>query len=151
MQSTAPRSKGTLKWVAVAVIALIVFVVVLLYAYGQFTASTGPGGTNNPNTVNVVADDWQFSSCWKTYASDQGLSVKGGSTYTDSLTLSVNSGLFASSCTVETVAIQTAGFSIVNVNTPLTIEPGGSGVISITIQAPNSDWTGTVNLYATVS
>jgi hypothetical protein len=149
-----PPPKHSKAGVVVGVIVLVIVLVIALVLYTSYMSvpSNQGGGGTATHTVDVTSDNWQFNKCWTSYTTGYGITVNGGSTYTDSVQLTYNGGLFQpASCTVQTVSIQTSGFSIVNVNTPLIIDAGGTQTLSITIQVPNADYTGAVNLVCTVS
>jgi len=78
---------------------------------------------------------------------DTMLTVNGGQQFLDSITLT-ESALASSSHSLNSITVTTQGFTIVSIDPalPITFSPGSSVRITITFQAPNSDYTGSVNV-----
>jgi hypothetical protein len=110
--------------------------------------------SSTPTTVNVTAVNWDFSgpsNCWGTM-SGSGTSVTGGDQFTVTIQLSYTAGLLdPSTCTVQSVVVNTTGFTLVSSNTPLVVDSGGSQVLSVTLQAPKSSETTVLALDCTVT
>jgi hypothetical protein len=141
-----------------ALIAVGGFVLALILVAG-FVGSLPSGGTSSPpssphTTVIVTTVNWQFSgpsNCWSSN-STSGTSVQGGSHFAVSIRLSYTAGLLQpTSCTVQSVGVSTSGFGLVNSNAPLVVDSGGSGTLSVTLAAPNSNVTEALTLVASVS
>jgi len=83
--------------------------------------------------------------------SGTGLTLNGGQQFTDTITISDSAILFKHS--IEQFSVTTPGFTLDSVtpNLPITLSPGGSVTITLTLTAPNEDYTGpiTYNLYTT--
>ena len=106
------------------------------------------------HTVRITAENLDITgatNCW-TSSTGSGEVVPGGAQFTTTWTLSYTAGAFdPNSCTVQSVSVQTAGFSLVSANTPLTVPDGGSQSLTIRIQVPNADFTGVLTLLLTVT
>jgi hypothetical protein len=110
--------------------------------------------SSTPTTVNVTAVNWDFSgpsNCWGTM-SGNGTSVPGGDRFTVTIRLSYTAGLLdPSTCTVQSITVNTSGFSFVSANTPLVVDSGGSQVLSVTVLAPKNSETTVLTLDGTVT
>ncbi len=78
--------------------------------------------------------------------------MTAGQSFSTSWTLSYTKSLFGpASCTVQSVSMQTTGFSIVSSNTPLVVDSGGSQTLTIVIGTPSTSYTGTVTIDESVT
>jgi hypothetical protein len=129
----------------VVVVVLILLVVASLALVAKFDPSAlspsspavaPPPPRNETNyTVKVLAIDYHPSACWAN-TSASGATVRGGSTFSTSLPLT-NAG--TKTCIVNAASTITQGFSVAQSNTPLTVPPGKSGTLQLTIQTPDFD------------
>jgi hypothetical protein len=106
--------------------------------------------TNSTTHVNVTAVSWAFSGtshCFNDTIT-AGTEVAGNDVFTVSVPLSYSG---SASCTVNSVATGTTGFTYVDSNTPLTISSGGSQTLNVQVRAPNKNSTGVLDLVASVS
>jgi hypothetical protein len=109
---------------------------------------------NDTHTVDVSAVNWDFSgpsNCWSSM-SGPGVEVVGGDQFTVSITLNYTAGLLdPSTCTVQSESVGTSGFTYLSANTPLVVSSGGSQVLSVTVQAPDTNETVVLTLDGTVT
>ena len=132
---------------------VVILVVVALVVIGALAAGVYLLGASS-HTVRITAENLDITgatNCW-TSSTGSGEVVPGGAQFTTTWTLSYTAGAFdPNSCTVQSVSVQTAGFSLVSANTPLTVPDGGSQSLTIRIQVPNADFTGVLTLLLTVT
>ncbi len=147
-----PAPKSNTAVIIVVVVVVVVLVAVLgLWAYitGQQAANLTP-----PIYVTVTAINLQISpagTCW-TSGTYSGTTVLAGTSIYDSWTFNYNAGLFQpNTCTIQSVSVSTAGFSLVSANTPLVVNDGGSQTLTVTVSTPSSAYTGVLALLLTVS
>lgn len=140
-----PRKSNTTLVVVIVVVALVVVGGLAAAAYFLGAAS---------HTVTITAENINFAgatNCW-TSSTGSGEVVPGGAQFTTTWTLSYTAGAFdPDRCTVQSVSVQTVGFSLVNSNAPLTVLSGGTQSLTIRLQAPNADFTGVLTLLLTVT
>jgi hypothetical protein len=161
---TPPRPKSRVGIYAAIVVVVVVIVAVVLYVglSGLSTSSSnndnngnnGGGGTT-PTYVDITGINLnptaEASTCW-TSSSGTGGEVVAGQSYDTSWTFSYTKSLFGpDSCTIQSVSMQTNGFTIVSANTPLVVDSGGSQVLTIVIGTPSSAYTGAVTIDMTVT
>jgi hypothetical protein len=142
-------------------VALIILAIVAGSAiYSDFAGSGSgsnsggaPGGGSNTQ-VDVTAVNFAISgasNCW-TSSSGEGGIVSGGAQFTTTWTMSYKAGfLQPGSCTVTSVSVGTAGFSIVSDNVPIIVESGGTQTLTVTVTVPESSFTGVLTVDATVT
>lgn len=79
------------------------------------------------------------------------INLKGGDTYTETITISSSALLYTHS--INQFTVNTPGFTLVSVspNLPISLSPGSSAAITLTIKAPDEDYSGPVTymLYTT--
>lgn len=139
----------------IGVLALIIVAAVVgSLPSGTSPSTPPPRGPVPGTTVNITGVEWSFSGpsyCWS-HSVGAGMSVTGGSSLTVSQTLSYHaSGSEPSTCTVETLSVKTSGFSLISVNTPLTVTSGSSATLSVALRAPGQNETTPLALSATVA
>jgi hypothetical protein len=122
---------------------------------GAGSASSGAPGSGAPNIqVDVTAVNFALSgasNCWRSASGGGGL-VAGGGQFSTTWTMIYTAGfLQPSSCTVTSVSVGTAGFSLVNDNVPITVESGGSQTLTVTVTVPDSSFTGVLTIDTTVT
>ncbi len=98
--------------------------------------------------VDITAVNWQYSSCWQAGSSQGAGGLAFGATYVAMST--VTSPSYAT-CTINSVSISTDGFSVITSNVPLTVSPGGTQTISVTIGIPQTSYTGAITIVVQVS
>jgi hypothetical protein len=152
-----PPQKKSHTGAIIGVVVVVILVVVLagLWAAGVFSTSSSPGGGGGGATVDITAINLEptseTSTCW-TSSTGTGGSVAAGQSFSTSWTLSYTKSLFGpASCTVQSVSMQTAGFSIVSSNTPLVVDSGGTQTLTIVIGTPSTSYTGTVTIDESVT
>ena len=132
---------------------VVVIVVVAIAVVGALAAAVYLLGAAS-HTVTITAENLNFAgatNCWSS-STGRGEVVPGGAQFTTTWTMSYTAGAFdPDRCTVQSVSVQTAGFSLVSSNTPLTVLSGGSQSLTMRIQAPNADFTGVLTLLLTVT
>ena len=146
--SSAPRSHAGL---IIAVVVVIVVVVVLaagLYVADSSLKPSAGGGGSTPAQVTVSAIDWsiQYTGTTSGYfgpaqqSSSAGLTQIAGSQIVDTVTFGSSAVLFSHNINQITV---TAPFSLVSISPslPLSVSPGGSVSIAVTIQLPSTAGT----------
>ena len=83
--------------------------------------------------------------------SGTGLTLSGGQTFTDTITISDSAILLKHS--IEQFSVTTPGFTLDSVtpSLPITLSPGDSVTVTLTLTAPNENYAGpvTYNLYTT--
>lgn len=147
LQPAPPRKKSRkLLWVIIGVVVVIVIIVIAALAYV---------GTN---TVKVTGENWNIAYDGATSGyfgpSPQSFtdSVSGttGSSFTYTLTLTSSAALLTHNISSITVA---SPFSLgsVSPSLPISVSPGGSATITLTITMPSSSGSyvlsGTVTTY----
>lgn len=147
-----PGSKSSLRGKAIAAVIVVVVVVVVIvvgiYALGYVNTQA-----NNQTNVNITAVNWAFNgaNCWTSSTGNGGV-LGINQQFTTTWTFSYNAPFLGSStCTIQSVAIQTPGFSLVYANTPLVVHTGGSETASVEVQTPGSAFTGVLTIEATVT
>jgi autotransporter translocation and assembly factor TamB len=79
------------------------------------------------------------------------ISLKGGATYTETITIKSSALLYTYS--INQFTVNTPGFTLVSVspNLPISLSPGSSAAITLTIKVPDEDYSGPVTymLYTT--
>jgi hypothetical protein len=144
----------------IAIIVGVVVVVVVIIVAATFLAAR-PSNSSNDNspgngavTVPVTVVNIAFTgstSCWSS-ATGGGGTLSGGQHYTVTDTLFYNASLFGpGSCSVNTVSVATAGFTLVSDNAPVTVPSHGSRTLSITVAVPTTTYTGVLTIDATTT
>jgi hypothetical protein len=140
--------------VIVVLILAVVGVLALLGDLNSGGAKPETGGGGNVAQVDVTGINYIFTStsggagCWPD-ASEPGDTVNGGQQIPTSVGLTWTQPFLGSStCTVETVAVSTNGFSIASSNVPLIVNTGGASYLNIEIGTPNSPFNGVVTIDA---
>jgi len=131
------------------VIAVVIFVAVVVAAYYLIN-----WGANSTAGVQITAVDWSFSGATNCWTSSTSAGITGGtsSEFAATTELTYTAGLFEpSSCTVQSVSIQTPGFSLVNSNAPIVVHTGGEQTLSVTVESPSSPFFGALTIVVTVS
>ncbi|MGD0587966.1 MAG: hypothetical protein ABSA63_04155 [Thermoplasmata archaeon] len=139
--------------VAVVVAVILGIAIIGLWASGVFSSSkSSPGGggvVGGP--VNITAINFNTTSevniCWVS-APGPGGTVTAGQTFWTNWTLPYPEG---GSCTVQTVTMQTSGFSVEFANTPLVVKVPGPQTLTIAIGTPRTSYTGEVTIEMTVT
>jgi hypothetical protein len=120
----------------------------------ETTNLTLDGTVSSPGFVNVTGVNWEFSgpsNCWSSMTTS-GQTVAGGAQFTVTIKLSYTAGLLdPDSCTVQSEAVSTAGFSVDSANTPLVVDSGSTQTLSVTLTAPNTNETVVLTLDGTVT
>jgi hypothetical protein len=105
-------------------------------------------------TVTITAVNWEFSgpsNCWSAMTTD-GLNVSGGAQFSVKIKLSYTAGLLdPDSCTVQSVAVATSGFTLVSSNAPLVVDSGDTLTLAVTLDAPNENESTVLTIDATVT
>jgi hypothetical protein len=85
-------------------------------------------------------------------AADQILTLQGGQQFIDSITLTESPSAFDNH-SLNNVAVTTQGFTLVSIDPtlPITFSPGSSARITMTFQAPDSDFTGAITVTFTTT
>ena len=140
-----PKKSNTVLVVVIVVVALVVIGALATGVYFLGVSS---------HTVRITAENIDITgatNCW-TSSTGTGETVPGGAQFTTTWTLNYTAGPFdPDRCTVQSVSVQTVGFSLVSSNTPVTVLTGGSQSLTIRLQAPNTDYTGVLTLVLTVT
>lgn len=112
------------------------------------------GATTATTTVNVTSVNWEFSGpsyCWGTM-SGHGAVATGGGKFSVTVSLSYSAFLLEpASCTVQSVSVGTAGFSLASSNAPLVVESGGSQTLWVSVTAPNENESAVLTIDATAT
>ena len=148
-----PRKKSRAVLYGVVVVAVIVVVIGGYLAYSAHSSSTST--SSGSPTVDITAINLnptsETATCWTPWTNAGG-NVTAGQSFSTTSTLSYTAKHFQpQSCTVQSVSTQTAGFSIVSVNTPLVVASGGTQTLTIVIGTPSSSSTGAVTIDLTVT
>ncbi len=133
------RRKLWLSHFVLAAVALLVALIVLdvgLYAYAERA-----GGPLHPFELRISAVEWFLGDYLMT--SIPGLNATASAPLTVILTF-INCELFCGTLSVGTVATNTSGFAVLQSNLPLSIPPGETGNISVTLSVPSSGYAGPV-------
>lgn len=159
-QPQPPRKSSTaLVVVVVVVVVILVLAIVGALAFsGAFhtagSSGGGGGGSNPPAQVDVTAINFAFNgatNCW-TSSTGTGDVVSAGQTIQTTWTMSYNGGfLEPNSCTIQSVSVQTSGFSIQSTNTPLVVLAHGTQTLTVVLGTPGVAYTGVVTLDAQVT
>lgn len=143
--SPAPRPPRRSRLIVIVVILVVVILIVGVLAFTYLESSSLPIQVTNiyiwaPDNVCGLNSNPVYTS---------GFNNTTGSVQTlDFYFPNFNS----TACTVRTVTTNTSGFSLSNVQVPLTIAGSGAtpgsmtGSMNITITAPSSPYTGNLNL-----
>jgi hypothetical protein len=136
MTPRSPRHNYSRKKALAGFLILLVLAIVVLaggwYAYNRLTQQ-----------VDITAVNWQYSSCWPDGSSGGVGGLSFGTTYV--VTASLTAPYYAT-CAITGVSISTNGFSVHNSNAPLTVNPGSTQTLSITLGLPDSSYTGAVTV-----
>jgi hypothetical protein len=134
------RRTGVL--IAVLLVAMVIGSVLLLVRLDPGILSPAPSQSRPPTpsnsthyTVAISRIVYAASSCWSNLTGP-GTTVSGGAQFATSLALK-NTGI--RTCVVNAASATTMGFSIPRENTPLSVPPGQSATLDLSIQTPNFD------------
>jgi hypothetical protein len=127
---------------AIALVVVIVASLALVLKFDPSIFSSAPPPVPAPPandtskfTVSISKIDYTATACWSD-RTGPGTTVPGGSRFEADLSLS-NAGV--RTCVVNAASVTTNGFAIAQQNTPLSVPPGQTGTLRLTIQAPNFD------------
>lgn len=141
MPNTTKRHLSPKKKVIGAVVAIVVGVAVAGIVW--YAINDGIG-----QQVTITATNWQYTGCWQDTSSSGTMGYSEATTFVASDTLTSPS---YATCTITGVSVSTDGFSVTNSNAPLTIEPGATQTLSVTVGVPSSGYTGAVTIVVQVT
>jgi len=131
-----PPSRASRVLVVVVVIGVAVAAGVAFYV-----------AENHPNFVNVSVVDWTGSNLCGGLSGNTSTGFTGSTGSSHAYTVApIHNTNRKSSCTIDAITPQTAGFSVSGGNIPLTIRPGGTTALNFTIQLPGSEYSGNLTL-----
>ena len=141
-------------WLAAGVVILAVFVLAgVVGSWPTPSGSSGSPATPGTTVVNVTSVDWQFTgatNCWSA-TNSSGMVVPAGKSATVSVMLTGATGAGApASCTIASETVATTGFSLESSNAPLSISPGQTGTLVVSVRAPSANETVTLTLVGEV-
>ena len=120
--------------VGVALLAALIVIDAGLYAYAE-----RPGGPLHPYELRISGVEWFLGLFLLTTVA--GINTTAAAPVTVILTF-VNCELFCGTLTVGTAATNTSGFSVMRSNLPVSILPGATGNISVTLSGPATGYAG---------
>jgi hypothetical protein len=130
-----PRRRSRL----VTIVVIIVVVALVLGAVGLYFASTAP--RVDVTEINVYAPD---DVCGlKGFAGYYGFNSTPGSSLSLELPFT---NANSSSCTIHGVTTNTTGFTLSDVQVPVTVAAEKSSALNLTMALPSGSYTGAVNL-----
>jgi zinc-ribbon domain len=139
-----PPKSRTGPYLVLGVVVIVVVIVGSLAALGVFSPKTSP----NADVITAVNFEplTETSTCWPS-STGAGGTVIPGSNLTTTWTLSYKGGSSEpGACTVESVSVQTPGFSIVYANTPLVVNAEETQTLRIVLGTPTTGYVGTVSI-----
>ncbi len=146
-----PKSRTGL--IVAIVVVVVVVVIAAVIVLGMRPAST----TNNPPPtvyVTITAINLQIngpSNCWSS-STETGGTVTAGTSFSDSWQFTYHQGFLQPvSCTIQSVSISTAGFSLVSSNAPLVVGNGATQTFTYTVQTPSAAYSGVMTVVLTVT
>ena len=128
------------QWVLVAVAVLVALVVL---DAGLYTYAERPGGPLHPYLLQISVVNWFLAQYLLTTGA--GFNATAGGPLTVTLSFN-NCELFCSTLTVGSAATNTSGFAVERSNLPLSIPPGTTGNISVTLSVPGSGYSGPISV-----
>jgi len=133
-----PRKLWLSHWVLVGLTLLAALIVIDagLYAYAE-----RPGGPLHPYQLRISAVEWFLGAYLLTTVA--GINATASAPLTVILTFA-NCELFCGTLTVGTAATNTSGFSVLHSDLPMSILPGMTGNISVTLSGPGTGYVGPV-------
>ncbi len=131
-----PKKSHKMLWIGIIIGVVIVIIVIGVLAYVG----------SNANSVDVTAINITSSNnaCGVSGHSFSGFTTNPGGKIQD--TIIIGNGNILLSCTINSVAATTSGFSISGANVPLSIPAGGTQSLSFTIIAPGSSYNGVLTI-----
>ena len=121
---------------ATAVLAALIVLDAGLYAYAERA-----GGPLHPFELRISAVEWFLGEYLMTTVA--GLNATASAPLTVILTF-INCELFCGTLNVGSVTTNTSGFAVTQSNLPVSIPPGDTGNISVTLSVPGSGYSGPV-------
>ncbi len=133
--------------------AVVAVGAVLLLAIGGLIPGVGP--LFGPAKVTVTSVTLTFTPstnpCFSVYGSTSSLTAAAQAKDTISVYLTDEAPDRAHQCTVQSIQVDTRGFSLVSENTPLTVPNFGKGLLIFTVGFPSAAYDGPLNLTAPVT
>jgi len=120
---------------------LAVLVSLLVADAALFAYVERPGGPLHPYELRISAIEW-FLGLWL-MTSVPGINASAATPITVILTFT-NCELFCNTLSVGSAATNTSGFAVAGSDLPLSIVPGATGNISVTLSGPASGYSGPV-------
>jgi hypothetical protein len=154
-----PHRPSVRRFVATTVMLAVVVIVLfagILYVLGFLTPPPTPGPQSIPTggqpslTVTITSATMHPTgapNCWTSPTIGPGHIVDGGAPLTTTWKYSYSAGSAEpSSCTIQSVTVQSAGFTLVSANTPLVVENNGTQTLTVTVKVPGFPFTGALSL-----
>jgi hypothetical protein len=136
-------------WVAVGVFVIALLVAAAVIGSLPSGSHTSPGKSPSPppppppsaTHVNLTGVAWKYAptTCWND-TSTGPTNVPGGDLFNVSVSVSYAGGSSKPTyCIVDSESVTTSGFSLVNSNTPLTVNAGSTETLTLEIRSPNEN------------
>lgn len=122
--------------VALAVLASLLVLDISLYEYTE-----RPGGPLHAYELRISSVEWFLADYLLTTGS--GLNATASAALTLILSLT-NCALFCGTLTIGSATTNTSGFAVLHSDLPMTLEPGATGNLSVTLSVPGTGYTGAV-------
>lgn len=150
--------------IGIVVIVVLIITVAAIYAASFSQNVATPSSVTVPVTVTVTAINYQIvypngassgflgpSSQSVTPSTPLPWTFSGGQEFTYTMPLNNKASLITSH-TITSISTNTAGFTVSSMSPslPYTLGPGASVSISLTLTAPNTDYTGPVTFVISV-
>jgi hypothetical protein len=151
--SQKPKRKAT-KYVVTAVIIVIVIIAIVAIIGSQHGNIGTPTVSVNINNINLQISYTGITSGFlgpTSQALSYSNSVNGGQQF--SLTLTLTSSALLLSHDINSITLNTNGFTLISIspNLPYSLSPGSSVSFSLMIQAPNYNFNGPLNILVSTS
>jgi hypothetical protein len=133
-------------------VILVVFLV-LWFTAPEWQGYFRPGPTTGPQFALVNTTVWQFGAhppCWPNQVGAGG-TVPVGTVFSASVLLTYPLGNSSPPCTISSIRIETAGFTLVGSDTPLTIGPNETGRLFANVTVPADAYTGSLTVDVTAA
>jgi len=122
-------------------VSLLIIVPVLLSFLNHSTPERGP--TAQVTAITVTSGD---AACGLNYVERlNGFTIPAGNSHNESIPFTNHN--YTRPCSLASITADTAGFSISNSDTPLTIAPQQTKDLSFVIQTPATGYNGVLSLY----